>query len=175
MEPADRRSEYVRKAGAMKLSATLMRSAIVAALGGLLFGFDTAVISGTTEWLKREFMLTNFTLAFTVASALIGTIIGSIAVGRPADAIGRRGILFMLAIIFFISSLGCGQALGSFTHWVMAALISWTFPMIAAQSGGQAFAFYALCCVGLLFWAIFVMPETKGIYLERIQRELGIK
>jgi len=444
----------------MKISGTLMRSAIVAALGGLLFGFDTAVISGTTEWLKREFLLTDFTLGFTVASALIGTIIGSIAVGRPADAFGRRGILFVLAVMFFVSSIGCGlafhwwvflvfrfvgglavggasvvsplyiaeispakyrgrlvavtqfnivlgillaylsnyvigtlnlgadecrwmfgvmvvpstvfflllfgtpqsprwlmakgrvaearavlqscstdaggveeevkeiqtsldlvhhtlkeplfqaryrrpillavaiaifnqlsginvliyytshifrmagygatdallqsvvigftnliftiaamavidhfgrrklmlvgsvgyivsltaaaysfytgsggklllaslivfiashafgqgaviwvfigevfpnrvrargQALGSFTHWVMAALISWTFPMIAAQSGGHAFAFYAICCVGQLLWVIWVMPETKGISLERIQRDLGIE
>ncbi len=444
----------------MKLSPILVRSAIVAGLGGLLFGFDTAVISGTTDWLKKEFALTDFMLGFTVASALIGTIVGSIAVGRPADALGRRGILFLLAVLFFLSSIGCalavdwnmfvifrfmgglgvggasvvsplyiaeisparyrgrlvaitqfnivlgillaylsnyiignlqlgasecrwmfgvmavpsavffvlligtpqsprwlvakgrvdegravlqkcgadtgnveeeirdiqasldlehhtleepffraryrkpillavaiaafnqlsginaliyytayifkmagygstdallqsviigftnlvftiaamsvidhfgrrnlmlvgsvgyivslsaaavsfytgtgggmllaslivfiashafgqgaviwvfigevfpnrvrarGQALGSFTHWVMAALISWTFPMIAAQSGWHAFAFYALCCVGQLLWVIFVMPETKGISLERIQQELGIE
>ncbi len=444
----------------MKLSGVLIRSAVVAGLGGLLFGFDTAVISGTTDWLKREFSLTDFMLGFTVASALIGTIIGSIAVGRPADALGRRGVLFVLAALFFVSSIGCGlavgwsmflifrfvgglavggasvvsplyiaeispahyrgrlvaitqfnivlgillaylsnyvigslhlgasecrwmfgvmalpsavffalligtpqsprwlvakgrvgegravlqmcgadtgnveeeirdiqasldlqhhtleepfyraryrkpillavaiavfnqlsginaliyytahifkmagygstdallqsviigftnlvftiaamtvidhfgrrklmlvgsvgyilslsaaaysfytgtggrmllaslivfiashafgqgaviwvfigevfpnrvrargQALGSFTHWVMAALISWTFPMIAAQSGGHAFAFYAVCCVGQLLWVIFVMPETKGISLEKIQQELGIE
>jgi len=444
----------------MKLSGTLMRSALVAGLGGLLFGFDTAVISGTTEWLKATFVLTDFLLGFTVASALIGTIIGSIAVGKPADAVGRRRILFLLAILFFLSAIGCalalnwemflafrfigglavggasvlsplyiaeisparyrgrlvaitqfnivlgillaylsnyvigsldlgpaecrwmfgvmalpatafflllfgtpqsprwlmakgrveearhvlrlcgsdaggveeeikeiqasldlqhhtleeplfraqyrkpillavaiavfnqlsginaliyytahifrmagygsadallqsviigftnllftiaamsvidhfgrrnlmltgsigyivslsaaaysfytgtggklllaslivfiashafgqgaviwvfigevfpnrvrarGQALGSFTHWVMAALISWTFPVIAAQSGGHVFAFYALCCVGQLIWVIFVMPETKGISLEKIQKELGIE
>ncbi len=444
----------------MRLSAILVRSAIVGGLGGLLFGFDTAVISGTTEWLKREFVLTDFMLGFTVASALIGTIFGSIAVGKPADAVGRRGVLFVLAALFFVSSIGCGlavswgmfvffrfvgglavggasvvsplyiaeisparyrgrlvaitqfnivlgillaylsnyvignlhlgasecrwmfgvmavpsavffallfgtpqsprwliakghvdegravlrncgtdagsveeevkdiqasldlehhtleepffraryrkpillavaiavfnqlsginaliyytahifrmagygstdallqsviigftnlvftiaamavidqfgrrklmlvgsvgyilslsaaaysfytgsggrmllgslivfiashafgqgaviwvfigevfpnrvrargQALGSFTHWVMAALISWTFPMIAAQSGGHAFAFYAVCCVGQLLWVVFVMPETKGVSLEKIQQELGIE
>jgi MFS transporter, SP family, xylose:H+ symportor len=82
----------------------------VAALGGLLFGFDTAVISGTTEWLKSEFSLTDFTLGFTVASALIGTIIGSIAVGKPADTVGRRGILFLLAIFYFVSAIGCALA-----------------------------------------------------------------
>lgn len=444
----------------MKSGAVLLRSAIVAGLGGLLFGFDTAVISGTTEWLKKEFVLTDFMLGFTVASALIGTIIGSIGVGKPADAVGRRGVLFFLAVLFFVSSIGCGlapgwglfmifrfiggiavggasvvsplyiaeisparyrgrlvaitqfnivlgillaylsnyligsmhlganecrwmfgvmalpsavffallfftpqsprwliakgrvdegrtvlelcgvdggsveeevreiqasldlqhhkleesffqaryrkpimlavaiaafnqlsginaliyytahifrmagygstdallqsviigftnliftiaamsvidnfgrrnlmlvgsigyiasltaaaysfytgtggrlllgslivfiashafgqgaviwvfigevfpnrvrargQALGSFTHWVMAALISWTFPMIAAQSGGHAFAFYAVCCVAQLLWVIFVMPETKGVSLEKIQQELGIE
>jgi SP family xylose:H+ symportor-like MFS transporter len=444
----------------MKLSGTLIRSAIVAALGGLLFGFDTAVISGTTDWLRSEFALTNFLLGFTVASALIGTILGSISLGKPADTYGRRSILFALAVMFFISALGCalawnwgmflafrfiggvgvggasvlsplyiaeisparyrgrlvaitqfnivfgillaylsnyiigsmnlgptecrwmfgvmaapaavfflllfstpqsprwlaakgrvdeartvlqecgtdtgnveeelqaiqasldlehhkleesfyqakyrrpillavaiaafnqlsginaliyytsyifkmagygttdallqsvvigftnliftiaamtvidhfgrrklmlvgsvgyilslsaaaysfytgaggklllislvvfiashafgqgaviwvfigevfpnrvrarGQALGSFVHWVMAALISWTFPIIAAQSGGHTFAFYAVCCVGQLIWVILVMPETKGISLERIQQEMGIE
>ena len=94
----------------MKLNATLIGSTIVAALGGLLFGFDTAVISGTTDWLTKQFSLTEFILGLTVASALIGTIIGSIAVGRPADAFGRRGILFVLALFYFVSALGCAFA-----------------------------------------------------------------
>lgn len=96
----------------MKLSGTLIRSTVVAALGGLLFGFDTAVISGTTDWLRTEFVLNNFLLGFTVASALIGTIIGSIAVGKPADSLGRRGVLFALACMFFVSAIGCGLAWG---------------------------------------------------------------
>jgi SP family xylose:H+ symportor-like MFS transporter len=96
----------------MKLSGTLIRSTIVAALGGLLFGFDTAVISGTIDWLRTEFALSNFLLGFTVASALIGTILGSILVGKPADSRGRRGVLFALAVLFFVSSLGCAFAVG---------------------------------------------------------------
>ena len=62
----------------MKLK--LLGAALVAALGGLLFGFDTAVISGTTDWLKTTYQLSGFWLGFTVSSALIGTIIGSIVV-----------------------------------------------------------------------------------------------
>ncbi|MBM3887807.1 MAG: sugar porter family MFS transporter [Verrucomicrobia bacterium] len=88
----------------------LLGCTLVAALGGLLFGFDTAVISGTTDWLTREFKLTEFMLGFTVASALIGTIIGSIVVGKPADTIGRRGVLFVLAVFYFVSGVGCGLA-----------------------------------------------------------------
>ena len=69
-----------------------------------------------------------------------------------------------------------GQALGSTTHWVMAALISWTFPIIAARTGGgNAFAFYAAMMFLQLLWALFVMPETKGVPLEEIQKELGIE
>ncbi len=94
----------------MKTNFYLLGSALVAALGGLLFGFDTAVISGTTDWLKSEFGLTDFTLGFTVASALIGTIIGSIVAGKPADSFGRRGILFVLAVLYFVSAIGCAFA-----------------------------------------------------------------
>ena len=68
-----------------------------------------------------------------------------------------------------------GQALGTTTHWVMAALITWTFPLIASSSGGHAFAFYAVMMFGQLLWALFLMPETKGVPLEAIQRKLGIE
>lgn len=94
----------------MKSRKYLFTSTIVAALGGLLFGFDTAVISGTTHWLERTFNLSSFWLGFTVASALIGTIIGSILVSKPADKYGRKNILFVLAALYFISALGSALA-----------------------------------------------------------------
>ena len=84
--------------------------AVVAALGGLLFGFDTAVISGTTEALQKVFGLDSFWLGFTVAIALIGTIVGSLIVGKPSDLFGRKTALFALALCFLVSSLGCGLA-----------------------------------------------------------------
>jgi sugar porter (SP) family MFS transporter len=96
----------------MKLNRYLLFSTVVASLGGLLFGFDTAVISGTTDWLKQTFDLTPFTLGFTVAGALIGTIIGAITVGRPADALGRRAMLFLLGAFYFVSAIGCALAWG---------------------------------------------------------------
>jgi sugar porter (SP) family MFS transporter len=68
-----------------------------------------------------------------------------------------------------------GQALGSFTHWIMAAAISWTFPMFAEASGGYTFAFYAAMMVLQLVWVIKWMPETKGIPLEEIQKKLHIE
>src|SRR2546428_13850460 len=63
---------------------TLLLSAVVAALGSFLFGFDTAVISGTTESLQKVFQLSNFFLGFTVSSALIGPMVGSLLAGGPA-------------------------------------------------------------------------------------------
>ena len=74
------------------MKRSLIASTVVAALGGLLFGFDTAVISGTTDWLKSVFSLSSFELGFTVSSALIGTIIGALIAGRPADRYGRRKV-----------------------------------------------------------------------------------
>lgn len=94
----------------MRNNKYLLYSAIVAALGGLLFGFDTAVISGTTGWLEKTFQLSSFWLGFTVASALIGTIIGAIAIGKPADKYGRKNILFIIALLYFISALGSAFA-----------------------------------------------------------------
>lgn len=85
-------------------------STIVAALGGLLFGFDTAVISGTTGAIERVFQLDEFWLGFTVAVALIGTIIGAFSVGKPGDAFGRRRVLFVLAVLYFASAVGCALA-----------------------------------------------------------------
>ena len=99
----------------MRLKPALLSSTIIAALGGLLFGFDTAVISGTTDWLRDVFDLSSFTLGFTVASALIGTVVGAIIVGRPADIWGRKRILYFLAIAYFISAIGSALA----QHWMV--------------------------------------------------------
>lgn len=92
------------------MKKTVLFSAIVAALGGLLFGFDTAVISGTTSTLSAAFDLSKFELGFTVASALIGTIIGALMIGNLSDRYGRRYVLFVLALLYFISAMGSALA-----------------------------------------------------------------
>ena len=92
------------------LSPVGYRSAAVAALGGLLFGFDTAVISGAEKALGARFDLDDNWTGFTVATALIGTIVGSVAVERPADAVGRKKTLFGLAVVYFVTAVGCAVA-----------------------------------------------------------------
>ncbi|RJF42463.1 MFS transporter [Actinomyces sp. 2119] len=89
-----------------RTSPLVIRSAVVAALGGLLFGFDTAVISGTTENLRDIYGLSDFWLGFTVATALIGTIIGAMSAGRPADVWGRKRVLLSIGILYTVSALG---------------------------------------------------------------------
>ena len=72
-----------------RLNPFLLRSALVAALGGLLFGFDTAVIAGTTRALSDTFALTPALLGLTVASALWGTVLGALFAAAPSDRYGR--------------------------------------------------------------------------------------
>ncbi|HXT75179.1 MAG TPA: sugar porter family MFS transporter [Candidatus Eisenbacteria bacterium] len=105
----------------MALNSTLIRSSIVAALGGLLFGFDTAVISGTTRDLTELYHLTPWLLGVTVTSALVGTIVGSMLAGIPGDAIGRRDSLRILAVLYLVSALGCAFA------WNWSALVAFRF------------------------------------------------
>ena len=103
-------------------------------------------------------------------------LLGALVVFIASHAFGQGAVIWVFISEVFPNRVRArGQALGSFTHWVMAAAISWTFPMIAAVSGWITFAFYAVCMVGQLFWVMMVMPETKGISLEQIQKELGIE
>ena len=76
----------------MSLNATLIKSTVVAALGGLLFGFDTAVISGTTGSLTEAYQLSPFLLGVTVFSALLGTVLGAMLAGFPGERFGRRDV-----------------------------------------------------------------------------------
>lgn len=100
----------------------------------------------------------------------------SLLVFIAAHAFGQGTVIWVFISEIFPNRVRArGQALGSFTHWFMTALISWTFPVIADISGGHTFAFYALCMVGQLLWVLFVMPETKGVSLEQIQKRLGIE
>jgi SP family arabinose:H+ symporter-like MFS transporter len=94
----------------MKLNSHLLRSAIVASLGGLLFGFDTAVISGTTRELTQTFHLSSNGLGFTVFIAVVGAIFGSMLAGIPGDHFGRRDSLRVLAVLYLVSALGCAFA-----------------------------------------------------------------
>ncbi len=105
----------------MKLNSTLLKSTVIGALGGLLFGFDTAVIAGATQALKELYHLAPFWLGFTVASALVGTVIGSMLAGIPGDRLGRRASLRWMAVLYVVSALGCAFA------WNWSALVFFRF------------------------------------------------
>ncbi|MGA9481592.1 MAG: sugar porter family MFS transporter [Candidatus Acidiferrales bacterium] len=105
----------------MKLNSYLLRSTIVASLGGLLFGFDTAVISGTTQALTQTFHLSPENLGITVSVAVVGAIFGAMLAGIPGDRFGRRDSLRVLAVLYLVSSLGCAIS------WNWTALVVFRF------------------------------------------------
>src|ERR1700674_4931601 len=105
----------------MSINIYVVKGTVVGALGGLLFGFDTAVISGTTNALTQTYHLSPAMLGVTVSSALLGTVIGAITAGVPGQKFGRRDSLRVMAIFYVISALGCAFA------WNWPALIFFRF------------------------------------------------
>jgi len=94
----------------MKLNPNLLKATAVGALGGLLFGFDTAVIAGTTHSLTLRYALSPQQLGLTVSMALIGTVIGAMSAGIPGQKYGARETLRVLAVFYVLSALGCAFA-----------------------------------------------------------------
>ena len=88
----------------------LLKATVVGALGGLLFGFDTAVIAGTEQQLTQVFHLTPDTLSLTVFIGLVGTVIGAACSGWLGQKIGGREALRIMAILYLVSSVGCAFA-----------------------------------------------------------------
>ena len=105
----------------MSINSYVVRGTVVGALGGLLFGFDTAVISGTTQALTSLYHLSPFLLGVTVFSALLGTVIAALSAGIPGQRYGRRDSLRVMAIFYVLSALGCGLA------WNWPSLIVFRF------------------------------------------------
>lgn len=100
-----------------RANGLVIRSVVAASVGGLIFGFDTAVISGTTKSLEAVFNLNPQSLGFTVASATIGTIVGALSGGGLADKYGRKKILFAIGALFLLGSLGTALAPAS-AYWL---------------------------------------------------------
>jgi len=128
---------------------------LVGALGtaACLAGVAAIFISGHDEWL------------------LVWLLIGYIAF----FAFSQGAVIWVyLSEVFPTRVRAKGQSLGSFTHWFMNALISWTFPIIAAESKGAPFVLFAVMMVVQFFVVLFVYPETKGVTLEDMERKLAV-
>lgn len=109
---------------ANKVNRCFLQSILAGALGGLLFGFDTAVIAGTTHSLRVHFGLSPGQLGFTVSSALWGTVVGSMTAGMLGEKLGGRESLRILAGFYAISALACAFA------------PNWAFLLISRFIGG---------------------------------------
>jgi len=132
----------------MQMNAYLVRSSVVAALGGLLFGFDTAVISGVTAALRVQYSLNEVTLGFTVSAALFGTILGAMFGGIPGDLYGRRASLRITGVLYLISALGCGFA------------FDWNTLVVARFIGGLGIG--ASSVLGPMYIAEIAPPSSRG-------------
>lgn len=99
-----------------------VRIAWIAAMGGFLFGFETAVISGAEKTIQQLWELSSFWQGFTVASSLIGTVLGSVIAGSPAKKYGRKKVLTAIAILYVLSAIGCAFS----TNWFLFILFRFT-------------------------------------------------
>jgi sugar porter (SP) family MFS transporter len=90
----------------MKRNSYVIFIALIASLGGLLFGFDTAVISGAEKTIQELYDLNSFWHGFTIAIALIGTLAGALLAGKPADAFGRKRSLIIIAVLYTVAAIG---------------------------------------------------------------------
>jgi MFS family permease len=103
-------------------SVLLVSSALVAALGGLLFGYDTAVIAGAQGFLQEHFALSDLALGWVAASALVGCMLGSVMGGWFGDRFGRKKALLFCAVLFFVSAIWSAVP-GSATELVLARIL----------------------------------------------------
>jgi sugar porter (SP) family MFS transporter len=92
------------------MNKVLLKCTVASTLGGLLFGYDTVIINGAMLDLVRYFQLSPALQGWTVSSALIGCILGTILIGRPGDHYGAKRLLQLLAVMFLASSAGCAVA-----------------------------------------------------------------
>ena len=129
--------------------------AFIASLGGLLFGFDTAVISGAEKAIQAIYELGDFSHGFTMATALIGTIVGALLCGAPTERYGRLPSLRIIAALYFISALGS------------ALIINWYSFMFFRFMGGLAVG--ASSVVGPMYIAEISPSNWRGRFVAFFQ------
>jgi sugar porter (SP) family MFS transporter len=142
------------------MNANLAKATAVGALGGLLFGFDTAVISGTTHSLTIAYGLSPRDLGITVAMALVGTVIGAMSAGIPGQKWGGRETLRVLAVFYVISALGCAFA------W------NWDALLVARFIGGLGIGGSSV--LGPVYIAELAPAKTRGRLVGTFQINIVI-
>ena len=138
--------------------------AAVAAMGGLLFGYDTGIISGALLFIADDFKLSDTAQQFVVASLLLGAVFGALFGGPLADRVGRRRAIMTAAAIFIVGSLTSSLAPGATFLDVARFVLG-----LAVGDDGRLYAAFGV--IGILFF-FRVVPETKGRSLEDIEEEL---
>ncbi len=129
---------------------------------------DTASVIGIAEKAMDEAKGIMGSRSMIVLICLIGFI--------ASHAVGQGAVIWVLiSEIFPNDHRAAGTALGSATHWVCAASLTYLFPVaIANFEAGYLFAFFAFCMIVQLVWITMMVPETKGVTLEEMEKKLGI-
>jgi len=163
----------------------VIKLTVVAALGGFLFGYDTAVISGVVPLLTTKFALTDDLVGYAVSSAIVGCIIGSITAGPLSDRLGRKKVLIFTAVLFAISSIGAA-IISSLTGFVLfrviggigigaASMLSplYISEVAPARMRGKLVSVYQLAIVIGILIIYFVNYGIAGLGSEAWKVETG--
>jgi sugar porter (SP) family MFS transporter len=152
--------------GAMNLVATLLGMSLIDKLGR-----KTLLLVGSVGTALCLAGVAAVFFTHTHLNALVWLLVAYIFF----FAISQGAVIWVyIAEVFPNRVRDKGQSLGSSSHWIMNALISFLFPILAKSSGGTPFAFFAAMMVLQFFVVLLIYPETKGISLEQLQRKLGI-
>jgi len=171
-----------------KVTAYVVFLAVVAAIGGILFGYDTAVISGTTEIVKTQFGLSTGGEGWYVGCALIGSIIGVLIAGMMSDFLGRKKTMLIAALLFSISAIGCAVCSG-FSQLVVFRMIGgvgigvvsivspiYISEVSPARVRGTMVSFYQLfITIGFLLAYLVNYLILKGAVLDSSSSDLGTR
>ena len=163
-----------------KSSLYLLAISFVSTIGGFLFGYDTAIISGCNSFLESQFELTASMLGWVVSSALLGTILGCIISGRVTDKYGRKKTLILAATCLTISAFGSmlpPQFLGNLdsSYWITSSLdSSFLFLIIVRIIGGIGVGITSV--VAPIYISELTSPEKRGkmVSLYQLSITLGI-
>jgi MFS family permease len=152
--------------GAMNLAATLLGMSLIDKVGR-----KTLLLVGSVGTAVCLSGVAAVFFTHTHQNALVWLLVAYIFF----FAISQGAVIWVyIAEVFPNRVRDKGQSLGCSSHWIMNALISLIFPILAKSSGGTPFAFFASMMVLQFFVVLFIYPETKGISLEQLQRKLGI-
>lgn len=125
-----------------------IRCSLIASLGGFLFGFETAVISGAEKNIQQLWSLDSFWQGFTVSSSLIGTVIGALAASIPAQKFGRKKVLIAIALAYLCSAIGC------------ALSANWSLFILSRFIGGLAVGMSSV--VGPIYISEIAPASSRG-------------
>ncbi|WP_089864529.1 sugar porter family MFS transporter [Halogranum rubrum] len=155
-------SEHSRQSATGASNTFIYVAAALAALNGLLFGFDTGVISGAFLYIQDAFVMSSFVESVVVSGALVGAVVGAAVGGRLADRIGRRRLILVGAAVFFV---------GSFT---MAVAPTVEILIVGRIVDGIAIGFASM--VGPLYISEISPPEIRGslVSLNQLAVTVGI-